>query len=227
LKIVPETGIIIPNMGTNNDMARLGVYLFNKTRRGLLTLLLNRPGEAFYVNQIVNLLGTGSGAVQRELGLMTGAGIALREKQGNLVFYRANPDSPVFKELSRIIQLTSPVLPAIRDRGKGEVPSHTSKTDILLEVSRTRLASFCRQHHIRRLSFYGAVLKPGFRPEDTIDVLVEFEPDRVPGLFTLAGLETDLSEMYGRPVDLRTPGDLDRFIRDRILQEAEAQYAAR
>jgi uncharacterized protein len=214
-------------MGTNDDIAKLGDYLFNKTRRSLLTLLLNRPGEAFYVNQIVNLLGTGFGAVQRELGLMTGAGIVLREKQGNLVFYRANPDSPVFNELTRIVRLTSPVLPVGQKEEKTLLSPGVGSTVLFAEVSKNRLASFCRLHHIRRLSFYGAVLKPGFRPGDKIDALAEFEPDSVPGLLTLSGLETDLSEMYGRPIELRTPEDLDRLSRDRIMKETEVQYAAR
>ena len=68
------------------DDSKVGEYLFDKTRRGILTLLYNRLGEAFYVNQIVSSCRRPfSGAVQRELRMMTEAGIAVREKRGNMV----------------------------------------------------------------------------------------------------------------------------------------------
>lgn len=49
-------------------------------------------------------------------------------------------------------------------------------------VSRAQIAEFCRRNHIRRLSLFGSVLRPDFRPDSDIDVLVEFEPGHVPGL---------------------------------------------
>ena len=36
------------------------------------------------------------------------------------------------------------------------------------------VADFCRRHHIRRLAFFGSVLRDDFRPDSDIDVLVEF-----------------------------------------------------
>lgn len=74
--------------------------------------------------------------------------------------------------------------------------------------------------------FFGSVLREDFRPDSDIDVLVEFEPDRVPTLFDIVGMEQELSAMLGgRRVDLRTPEDLSPYFRNQVLREAALQYA--
>jgi predicted nucleotidyltransferase len=87
------------------------------------------------------------------------------------------------------------------------------------------LAEFCRRHYIRRLALFGSVLREDFTPTSDVDVLVEFEPDDVPGLafFTL---ERQLSELLGRKVDLNTAGFLSRQFVDEVLAEAEDDYVA-
>jgi predicted nucleotidyltransferase len=96
-----------------------------------------------------------------------------------------------------------------------------------ISVPKEALAAFCRDRGIRRLAFFGSVLRSDFRPDSDIDVLVEFEPDRIPTLFDIAGMEQELSELLGsRKVDLRTPEDLSRYFRQQVLAEAEVQYAA-
>jgi predicted nucleotidyltransferase len=101
----------------------------------------------------------------------------------------------------------------------------SSRKQYAVEIPRLLLADFCRQHHIRKLALFGSVLRDDFGPESDIDVLVEFEPDHVPGLIGLAGLELQLSEIFGgRPVDLNTPGFFRPELRQKILQEAVVQY---
>ena len=88
------------------------------------------------------------------------------------------------------------------------------------------IAKFCRARGIRRLAIFGSALRDDFGPDSDIDVLVEFEPQRVPGLFGIARMERKLSAlMEGRKIDLRTPEDLSRYFREQVLQEAEVQYA--
>jgi predicted nucleotidyltransferase len=95
-----------------------------------------------------------------------------------------------------------------------------------ISVDQQRLAAFCRQRHIRRMAFFGSVLRADFGPESDIDVLVEFEPANVPGLFAIARMERELSALFGgRKIDLRTAEDLSRYFRDDVLKEAEVQYA--
>jgi uncharacterized protein len=87
------------------------------------------------------------------------------------------------------------------------------------------LANFCQHNHIRRLALFGSVLRDDFRPDSDVDVLVEFEPDHIPGLRFFA-LERELSEILGRKVDLNTPGFLSPYFRGQVLTEAEVQYVA-
>ena len=95
-----------------------------------------------------------------------------------------------------------------------------------ITASKQQIVEFCRRHHIRKLAFFGSVLRADFRPDSDIDVLVEFEPEHVPGYLRLSRMEREMSELLGgRKADLRTPQDLSRYFRDEVLQAAEVQYA--
>ncbi|RIL03975.1 MAG: nucleotidyltransferase [Proteobacteria bacterium] len=78
-----------------------------------------------------------------------------------------------------------------------------------IDVPHEAIASFCRKRGIRRLAFFGSVVRDDFTPESDVDVLVEFEPERVPSLFKLVHYQDELSELFGRRVDLCTFGGLD------------------
>ena len=94
-------------------------------------------------------------------------------------------------------------------------------------IPKDKLAEFCRKHHIRKLSLFGSAMRGELHPNSDIDLLVEFESGHVPGLITLAGMEIELTEMFGRKVDLRTPRDISRYFRDQVINTAEIQYEAR
>lgn len=89
-----------------------------------------------------------------------------------------------------------------------------------------QLASFCRKHGIRKLAFYGSVLRDDFRPQSDVDVLVEFNPGRAHGLSTI-DMEQELAALLGgeHKVDIVSEKFLNRRLRDRILATAEVQYA--
>jgi len=72
-----------------------------------------------------------------------------------------------------------------------------------VSTDREKIAEFCRRNRIRKLSLFSSVLREDFRPDSDVDILVEFEPGAVVGLFRMAGLELELGEMPGRKVDLR------------------------
>jgi predicted nucleotidyltransferase len=93
-----------------------------------------------------------------------------------------------------------------------------------LGISRHRLAEFCQRHHIRKLSFFGSVLRDDFTNDSDIDVLVEFEPDVRVGLIRFTGIELELGQLIGHKVDLNTPGFLGRYFRDEVLQGVEIHY---
>ena len=92
-------------------------------------------------------------------------------------------------------------------------------------VDRDRLAEFCRQNGVRRLAIFGSALRDDFSLESDVDVLIEFEPGRTPGL-RFFGMQEELSGLFDRTVDLHTPASLSRHFRNQVLSEAEDQYVA-
>ena len=94
-----------------------------------------------------------------------------------------------------------------------------------VDIPVERPGALCERYHVRRLAFFGSVLRHDFRPESDLDVLVEFQPGKTPGL-GFFGLELELSELFGRKVDLNTAGCLSPYFRDEVLAEAEAVYDA-
>ena len=94
-----------------------------------------------------------------------------------------------------------------------------------IPVNQSALAAFCRKHHIRRLSFFGSVLRGDFTNGSDVDVLVEFEPEHVPGL-AFFRMQAELSSILGHPVDLNTPHFLSSRFREQVLAEAQPHYGA-
>jgi uncharacterized protein len=93
------------------------------------------------------------------------------------------------------------------------------------DIPKDLIEKFCRKHHIRKLSVFGSYLREDFGSESDIDFLVEFDPEHIPTLFDVAGMEIELSELVGRKADLRTAQDLSRYFRDEVVAHAEVQYA--
>jgi predicted nucleotidyltransferase len=95
-----------------------------------------------------------------------------------------------------------------------------------IHIPELELAEFCKRHRIRRLALFGSILRDDFGPDSDIDVLVVFEPAARVGFFRLMNIQSQLSKLLGRKVDLNTPGFLSDRFRDSVLREAEDQYVA-
>lgn len=98
---------------------------------------------------------------------------------------------------------------------------------VRLAIDPEKLAAVCRANGVSRLSLFGSVLRDDFAEHSDVDVLVEFEPGTRVSYFTLGGLAHDLSGLFGREVDVTTPTSLSRYIRRRVLGEAETVYDVR
>ena len=98
-----------------------------------------------------------------------------------------------------------------------------------VSIPADRLAAFCRANSIRKLAIFGSALREDFGPDGDIDLLVEFAPGRTPG-FRFIGMADELSELFGRHVDVLTRSLVERspnYIRRKeILDSAEVIYAA-
>jgi predicted nucleotidyltransferase len=92
------------------------------------------------------------------------------------------------------------------------------------KISKEELADFCKSNYIRKLSIFGSSIRDELQPDSDVDILVEFEKDHTPGLFTIVRMEMELTEMLGRKVDLRTPEDLSKYFRDEVVRNAKLAY---
>ena len=123
---VPILGMIMPNMGIAAKSAKarsrphrshrarekpsasagLAGALFSKTQRRMLGLLFGQPDRRFYANELIELTGSGSGAVQRELQRLTDSGLVTATKEGSRRYFQANAAAPLFGELRSIVLKT-------------------------------------------------------------------------------------------------------------------------
>ena len=94
-----------------------------------------------------------------------------------------------------------------------------------IRIDREAIEKFCREHHIRKMALFGSVLRSDFRDESDVDILVEFDKDMEPGLIGLGSMESALSDIIGRPVEMRTPEDLSKLFRQEVISSAEVLYA--
>ena len=93
-------------------------------------------------------------------------------------------------------------------------------------IPKKKLNEFCKRNHIRKLSIFGSAIRGELQADSDIDLLVEFDQDHTPGLFSIIKMEMELTEVLGRKVDLRTPEDLSQYFRDEVVQNARVQYQA-
>jgi uncharacterized protein len=94
-----------------------------------------------------------------------------------------------------------------------------------IDLPMAEIEAFCRRHHIKRLSLFGSVLRDDFTPESDIDVLVEFEEGKTPGL-AFFGMGGELEGILGRKVDFLTPNMLHPGWAREVLEEAWDIYVA-
>jgi predicted nucleotidyltransferase len=108
--------MISPNMGTIADTPiSLSDALFPRVRQRVLGLLYGQPDRSFFTNEVINLAGSGRGAVQRELADLAAAGLLRVSMQGNQKVYQANTAAPVFGELRGLVLKTFGLADTIRE----------------------------------------------------------------------------------------------------------------
>jgi predicted nucleotidyltransferase len=89
--------------------------LFGAYRRQVLSLLLLRPEESFYVREIARLTAVPAGSLHRELKALTEAGLLVRKASGNQVRYQASRDCPIYQELAGIFRKTAGLADVLRE----------------------------------------------------------------------------------------------------------------
>jgi predicted nucleotidyltransferase len=101
-------------MGTKEQSAGLAGALFSHVQLRVLSLLIGQPDRSYQVTEVIELAGSGRGAVQRELEKLADAGILNLSVSGNRKIYQANRQSPIFEELHGLILKTVGLLEPLR-----------------------------------------------------------------------------------------------------------------
>ena len=94
-----------------------------------------------------------------------------------------------------------------------------------LDLDMQRLADLCRRYGIARLDVFGSVGRGEATADSDIDLLYELAPGASLG-WEIADVQDELSELFGRPVDLVSKRALHRELRPVVLAEARELYAA-
>src|SRR5262249_30196848 len=122
--------------------------LLPKTRQGILAATLVQPNKAWYVSELARRMGVPSSSLQRELQDLTRAGILTSHRQGRMVYYQANADSPLYPDLRGLLLKTAGLVDVLREA---------------LKPLETKIA----------LAFvYGSIAKGEERTESDIDLMV-------------------------------------------------------
>ncbi len=181
---VPETGTLVPEMGTQRVQATRGLAgaLFTPVQQILLGLLFGQPERRFQSAELIRLAGSGTGAAHRQLQRLSASELVLVERDGNQKYYKANKKSPVFSELRSLV----------------------AKTVGMVGPLRAALAPL--EKRIAAAFIYGSVAKGRDRAGSDIDLVVLSEGLEYADLFAaLQAAETRLA----RPVNptVMTPAE--------------------
>ena len=163
--------------------------LFGRVRQRVLGLLFGHPDRSYYANEIIGLVGAGSGGVQRELARLEAAGLVAVTRIGRQKHYRANEAASIFPELRGIILKTS---------GLGD-------------ILRVALSPLSRE--VRAAFVFGSTAKGVDKAGSDVDLMVVSDHLTYAELFT--AIETGSAQL-GRPVNptIYTSSELARRIRE-------------
>jgi len=84
------------------------------------------------------------------------------------------------------------------------------------------LRPFLDSYHVKSVAVFGSVARNEAKAKSDIDIMVEFSES--PGLLDFVKLQRELSEKFGRKVDLVSKPALHPRLKDRILGEAVYAY---
>ena len=142
--------------------------------QAVLAATVLRASHEWYLSDLAAHLGVGPSSLQRSLAKLVNAGILLRRRDGNRVYYRPDPACPILGELTAIL----------------------TKTTGLVEPLKDALAPLSRA--IRVAFIHGSVAEGRERSESDIDLIVVGD---VAGLGLTAALYP-VQDRLGRPVNV-------------------------
>src|SRR5215471_7176583 len=95
--------------------ARVLDVLISKNKQQILAATLLQPDRSWYLLELARHLSVRPSSLQRELRLLTESGILKRYKNGNRVYFQADPACPIHPELALMLAKTVGVVDVLRE----------------------------------------------------------------------------------------------------------------
>jgi predicted nucleotidyltransferase len=83
------------------------------------------------------------------------------------------------------------------------------------------------KNNIEKASLFGSYLSDKAKSDSDVDILIEFKPAAKVGFFEFVRFQRRLSDFIGKKVDLLTPEAISKFLKEKILKEAEIIYGGK
>jgi len=212
-------------MRTESEGENLANLLFGSYRHRVLSLLFLRPGDRFHVRMIARLTGVPAGSLHRELKQLAEAGLVVAERSGNQLLYSADERSPVFHELSAVLDKTAGTTPTLHDHAAEYTLEPSGGLPV---IDKRALAALCRKYGVKKMSLFGSAARNELRPDSDVDLLVEFKRARRSTYVDVVHLQDELSPLLGgRDIHVAGREILDNpFRRKTILRDLRVLYEA-
>ena len=88
--------------------------LFPRIRQGILAATYTRPEKWWYLSELAQFLHTTPSSLQRELASLVKSGILQERRDGRRIYFKAETQSPTFRELRSLFEKTAGLAPSLR-----------------------------------------------------------------------------------------------------------------
>jgi predicted nucleotidyltransferase len=142
--------------------------LIGTTRQRVLGETYRDPERWWYLHELARTLKLRPSSIQRDLAVLAAAGLLVRRQNGNRVYFKADPASPIFPELRQLLL----------------------KTIGLADVLKQALEPLTAK--IRVAFVYGSVASAEDRPSSDVDLMIIGDVRLAEVASALRGLESRL-----------------------------------
>jgi predicted nucleotidyltransferase len=84
----------------------LNLITKSEIRKKIILLLLYNLHRPYYLREIARLVGVSAGNIRQELARLEDGGFLIKEKKGNLAYFKINTKNPLFNEFKNIVDKT-------------------------------------------------------------------------------------------------------------------------
>src|SRR6202021_574053 len=87
--------------------------LFPQGRQGVLAATLSQPNKWWDLSELAGRLGTSPSSLQRALSSLVASGILVHRRGGQRAYFKAETQSPVFRDLQQLFEKTAGLAPIL------------------------------------------------------------------------------------------------------------------